>query len=657
MIRAFLLLILLFSLPPAILAKADSLIFYKLRLALNPDSGIRQEARMKLALLCKEKGDFTSSLFYAKSALLEAEKSSNQIHIGEAYTLLGSLYSWKREDEKSLECFLKAEKYLLHNPEKLVSATKGRADMYLRMGNDSMASKLYKLCYKNIGAFRLTSLKRRLELSFGNLYFFRNNLDSALYFYSQALNDAKVESDSSLIMESYLNIGNVYCMKELRLTGQEWLQKALQLDLRLGGKYFLPSIYYNLASNNFLRNDLTHALSDAKSAIQASIITKDYRFLLFSFYLKAGVDSAMGLIDSAYVDRRSYIYLNDSIHNAELYKRMSEMQAKFDFDKKEDELKLIGRDKDLSDQRIRRQIIVSKIITFVLLIFSVLSIVLYLYFRAKQSLNRKLTAQKNDLDEKRKLLSAKSQEIKDSLEYAKRLQEAVLPAILFQPGETLENFVFYKPKDLVSGDFYWRFRNGDQLFIAVADCTGHGVPGAMMSILGYDLLEYALKEKKLREPGEILTAMNNRIIEKLFKNNSDRTKDGMDITLLKLNLSTRELTFAGAKNELVIVSNGILNKYAVDKKSIGYRSGMNYQQERITLHKNDMVYLFSDGYADQKGGEEGKKFNNYRMREVLTGIASLSAEKQHEFLNTEFIRWKGLNSQRDDIIIVGFRCI
>jgi len=657
MIRAFLFLILLLTVPPAILAKADSLAFYKVRLAQHPDSRIGQEARTKLAMLCKEKGDFTSSLFYAKAALIEGEKNRNQIDIGEAYSMLGFLYSWKREDEKSLECFLKAEKYLLPDPEKLVPAMKGRADMYLRMGNDSMASQLYKLCYKNIETYRLTSLKRRLELSVGNLHFFRNNLDSALYFYSQSLRDAKATSDSSLIMEVYLNIGNVYCMKEQRTTGLEWLQKALQLDLRLGGKYFLPSIYYNLASNDFSRNDLAHALSYAKSAIQASITTKDYRFLLFSFYLKAGVDSALGLIDSAYTDRRRYMYLNDSIHNAELYKRMGEMQAKFDLDKKEDELKLLGRDKDLSDQRIRRQVIVSKIVTLGLLIFSVLSIILFRNFRAKQSMNRKLTAQKNELDEKRKLLAAKSQEIKDSLEYAKRLQEAVLPASLFQPGETLENFVFYKPKDMVSGDFYWRFRNGDQLFIAVADCTGHGVPGAMMSILGYDLLEYAVKEMKLREPGEILTAMNNRIIEKLFKNNSDGAKDGMDITLFKLNLSTRELTFSGAKNELVIVSNGSLNEYVVDKKSIGYRSGMNYQQERIILNKNDMVYLFSDGYADQKGGEEGKKFNNYRMRTVLTEIAPLGTDRQHELLNTEFMRWKGLNSQRDDIIIVGFRCI
>jgi len=372
---------------------------------------------------------------------------------------------------------------------------------------------------------------------------------------------------------------------------------------------------------------------------------------------KAKLDSALGLMDSAFVARKAFMDLNDSINNSKLFQRIGEMQTRFDVDKKNQEIKLLNKDKVLADEKMQKQTLVARIVTGALIVFSLLLVLLLRIVLAKRRANNILIKQKAELDEKRKQLALKNEKIGESIRYARKIQEAVLPPALFLPQEVKENFTLSSAKDTLSGDFYWRYRSEEDLFIAIVDCTGHGVPGAMMSMLGYDMLEYAVKEKGTREPQKILEEMNAYIIEKLFKNNTEGAKDGMDLTLCRLNLKTREILFSGAKNNLMVVSSGKFKEYEVDKYSIGYRKGMNYHQDRIILSSNDMVYLSTDGFPDQKGGPDGKKFGSSRFKALLTEVAGLSATLQCQRLEQELKAWKGGNGQRDDILVTGFRCV
>ena len=189
----------------------------------------------------------------------------------------------------------------------------------------------------------------------------------------------------------------------------------------------------------------------------------------------------------------------------------------------------------------------------------------------------------------------------------------------------------------------------------MADCTGHGVPGAMMSMLGYDLLEHAVKDKGLKEPGEILSFMNSELIEKLYKSNPDGAKDGMDITLCRLNLNSKELSYSGAKNDLYVVSASGIEILSVDKHSIGYHNNAIYTQATHKLGSAVCVYLFTDGYCDQKGGFENKKYMKPRFKRLLQEIHALPCEEQKMKIEEAFLSWKSEHVQRDDILIVGLR--
>lgn len=278
---------------------------------------------------------------------------------------------------------------------------------------------------------------------------------------------------------------------------------------------------------------------------------------------------------------------------------------------------------------------------------------------------REIVHQKEEIEEKNK-------EITSSITYAKRIQMAILP-----PQETVmetipDSFILYKPRDIVSGDFYFVYpvkmtaADGSQtqlsLFAAV-DCTGHGVPGAFMSILGNNILKASLKEEHINTPGQALDYLNQKIIETLSQNQdeSDGTiRDGMDIALCALNKSTNTLYFAGANNPgwVVTKNNGVKEviELAANKQPIGnYGNNDPYTTHTYQTKKGDLIYIFTDGYADQFGGSKNKKLKHSRLKEILLENADLPMEEQKNILEKTFMDWKGKTEQTDDVLVIGVR--
>ncbi|MBP8822031.1 MAG: SpoIIE family protein phosphatase [Flavobacteriales bacterium] len=268
-----------------------------------------------------------------------------------------------------------------------------------------------------------------------------------------------------------------------------------------------------------------------------------------------------------------------------------------------------------------------------------------------------MVRQKEEVERQSKRVVELYKNVTDSIRYAKRLQESILP-----PEQRIRellpgSFVLYRPKDIVSGDFYWVEAIGDQIVFAAVDCTGHGVPGAFMSLVGHNGLNRVVKEGGRTRPGEVLDLLNRIGIDTLHKDRDQFVRDGMDMALCAFDPNTLRLEYAGANCPLYVVRGGELVQYAANKMPIG---GVTQQQgpfksHTVQLQQGDAVYVFSDGYADQFGGPKGKKFLYRQFREVLVRISTETPERKKALLNEAFSEWKGMREQVDDILVMGMR--
>ena len=250
-------------------------------------------------------------------------------------------------------------------------------------------------------------------------------------------------------------------------------------------------------------------------------------------------------------------------------------------------------------------------------------------------------------------LELKSQEILDSINYAKRIQSAILPSGKVVKEYLNESFILYKPKDIVAGDFYWLEQKGKLVLFAAADCTGHGVPGAMVSVICNNGLNRSVREYGLTDPGEILNKTREIVIQE-FEKSEEEVKDGMDIGLCSLEGNT--LKYAGANNPLWIIRNGEVVETKADKQPIGKFDQLKaFTTHTFELQKGDSFYLFSDGYIDQFGGAKGKKFKSKAFKEVLLSIQDKSMEEQKKILDQKFESWRGKLEQLDDVCIIGVK--
>lgn len=263
--------------------------------------------------------------------------------------------------------------------------------------------------------------------------------------------------------------------------------------------------------------------------------------------------------------------------------------------------------------------------------------------------------QKDEAEKQKELVEKKQKEITDSINYAKRIQEAILPPMRFVKHCFPDSFILYKPKDIVAGDFYWIETSGDEIIFAAADCTGHGVPGAMVSVICHNALNRTVKEFNITSPSKILDKTRELVIEQ-FEKSDEEVKDGMDISLCTLNKKTNNLLWAGANNPLWIIRNNELIEYKPDKQPIGkYAETKSFTNHIIQLQKDDCIYVFTDGYADQFGGEEGKKLKAAKMKALLLSIHLKTMEKQKEDIFNLFEEWRGNIEQVDDVCIIGIK--
>ena len=368
----------------------------------------------------------------------------------------------------------------------------------------------------------------------------------------------------------------------------------------------------------------------------------------------AQTDELRGIVDYV-ADQNKLIFIRDSLR---------EEQANLKISKIESQTKIAQQKSDLEQEQLRGYFLYGGVA--LLLVFGVF---MYNRFRVTQRQKSIIEEQKKEVDKQKELIEESHKEITDSIVYAKRIQSAILPPASAIKEHLKDAFILYMPKDVVAGDFYWlesitndsdsKGQKNEVLF-AAADCTGHGVPGAMVSVICNNALNRSVREFGLRDPGEILNNARKMVVQEFEKSEED-VKDGMDIAIVSLKLDNSaalggQLEYAGANNPLWIIRNNEILETKADKQPIGkYVDPKPYTTHKVELMKGDVIYIFTDGYADQFGGERGKKFKSKAFKELLLEIHQLEMEEQKVSLEKAFINWRGKIEQIDDVCVIGVR--
>ena len=297
----------------------------------------------------------------------------------------------------------------------------------------------------------------------------------------------------------------------------------------------------------------------------------------------------------------------------------------------------------------------------IIAILSAIGIILLLFTirsnNQRRKANKLLSEQKSEIEKQKHLVDEKQKEILDSINYAKRIQTALMANSNLMKANLDEHFVLFKPKDIVAGDFYWATRTADSFIYITADSTGHGVPGAFMSLLNISKLNDAINQKITR-PDLVLNEVKTGIIRALNpEGSSEESKDGMDAILCKLDVRNMKLQFAAANNSFCIIRNKSIINCKADKMPVGksHDDAALFTFNEVSLEKGDMIYTFTDGYGDQFGGPDGKKFMHKQLRKIFVEVSEMDVEQQKEIIHTRFEEWKGQLEQVDDVLIIGVR--
>jgi len=478
----------------------------------------------------------------------------------------------------------------------------------------------------------------------------KSDFDSAVKYFKSAIETTKSLKKFAAAGALYLNMGQLFHLSKDYNSGLFYYEKAREV--------------YDKDSNNLvaclLRVGLVKdALNKKEEAYQ--ILSFTNRYAILNDYKEMRKDALIGLV-SYYKSKNQFKNAFDLLDelsklDSEIGKELNavslgNMETTFKYAKVEAntiQLKQAGEIQELKNKR------KSIYIFFLIGVGLIIVIIAYLLFR-----QNKLKQQTNlRLKEQNKIISEKKEEIEQSIEYAKGIQTSFLPDTelldIFLPS----NFIFYQPKDVVSGDFYWfqTSKSKKQILIACADSTGHGVPGALMSMVGINMLQQFSGVEKLHPPSAILKNLNNEV-KNALKQNTEQSKqrDGMDIALIHLDLESNKLLFSGANRPLYIIRNKQLTELKPTKFAIGGFTNYNqeFEESEFQLMKGDMVVMTTDGYADQFGGENGKKLMTKKLKEFMVEVSPYNNEEQFNRIKSAFNNWKGSYDQVDDVCVVGF---
>lgn len=633
--------------------------------------------------ICYEMGDYLECLNLNLKGLKMREELGDQWGIAGANGNIGTVYQALKRYDKALEYHTKALKIFkelnLKNPSEenefsIACCYVSISEVYQQFNKQDDAMK-----YLNEAVRIFTKINYKPYIlscmnNMGALLHNENKDKEALEYHSKALEISKEIGDKKAESDACFHIANIYLAEKNFKKTITYIERSLSIAKEISSKEDI-SLSYKLIS-------------------QAYVVNNDYKRAFEYFVL--------------------YNNLKDTIYNEESARLITEMQTKFETEQKEQEIVLLNKDKMLQYSQLNKQRIVIWFVMSGLFLAILIVFIVFRSLRITRKQKRIIEKQKNMVDQKNNMLNQQNEEISsqrdeivaqrdivnnqkekieglykevtDSINYAKKIQDAIIPESEISRNILGEHFVLFKPKDIVSGDFYFAIKVNEWVIVAVADCTGHGVPGAFMSILGISFLNEIVRKKEITRANHVLNELRIEVIHALKqRGESGEQKDGMDISLFAINPETRECQWAGANNPLCVITknDSSMQLLSVGAKSLGkivspsvccndvelyelkgdkmpiaiYPKMKDFTNHEFILQKDDCVYLFSDGYADQFGGPNGRKFMTKQLKEMFVNVADKPIAEQKHILEQNFENWKSEKEQTDDVTILGFKIL
>ena len=622
-----------------------SLEFYKKS---NDSKGIAN-IRNRMGAVYRLQGKYPSALEHYYEALKLHQSINNKSGISGTLNNIGIVYLYQKDYDKALEYYFKS----------------------LKIGEELNDETSIGISYINIG----------------EAYKKKKDFNKAIDYYLKSLMISKKLKDIDAIGVNYNEIGSIYTEQNNLQQAKAFLDQALNAFTELGSKSRLAECHLYLGQYFSKVNNPEQAIIHFKTALNLSSETGSKEFYSNAMLRLSEVYEKIQNTQLSLKYFKKYISVRDSMFNEENTKQSIQAELLYQFERKQEILKFVQtkRDAVFFEKAKRQKVFRNFLIALLSLLLILIGFVLSAY-RSKQKANEKLAQQQDEILEKneelmqqqeeilaqrdeierkniilersKQIIAAKNERIISSIEYAQTIQQAILPHEDQLSNYFKDHFVIFLPKDIVSGDFFWFSADQDNVFAAVLDCTGHGVPGSFMSLIGNTILNQIVNEWHTHDPALILEYLNQKIRKDLQQDKThSKSHASMDVCFVKINLKTNKLTFAGANRPLYIIQDGVLVKIPSDRKSVGgfqreiKRYYTNYE---ISLNSNAYIYLTTDGFVDQMNPEK-RKFGPNQLLKLLKDNSSKPMNSQKEILINMLDVYKQGEEQIDDICILGIK--
>jgi serine phosphatase RsbU (regulator of sigma subunit) len=488
----------------------------------------------------------------------------------------------------------------------------------------------------------------------GRYYCDKKNFDKALLYFTQSLEIYRQEFDNLGVANALHNIAGIYMEKGRLAKAISFLEQSLRLKEKAQDKEAICNGLNMLGSAYFKMGDAKKAEDYCKRSLELGQAIGYPEVIKNSAHLLQSIYASKNDFKGAFEMSQLHMKMRDSVNSVENKNLILRNQLKYEYEKKSlsDSLKVNAEREthktELSQEKQQRYTLYAGMALLV-----VFGGMMYNRFKITSRQKQIIEDKNKETNLQKAIIEEKQKEILDSIHYAKRIQSALLAQKEFIEQHLPESFILFKPKDIVSGDFYWATSYENRFYLAVCDSTGHGVPGAFMSLLNIGFLSEAIKEKNIAKPNEVLDYVRNRLTESISK---EGQKDGMDGVLMCFDKSSGLITYAAAHNNPVMIRDGELKMLEADKMPVGKgEKNEPFRLFTIDAQKGDTVYLYTDGYADQFGGPKGKKFKYKKLDELLCRITPLPFAEQSAELRKTFDEWRGNLEQVDDVLVIGIK--
>lgn len=631
---------------------------------MNNAKGIA-DSKMQRAYGVFYAGDSDSSLAMYNELLGDYRMLGDSGCVAACYNKMGYIYRQNSDKQQAIEHYQAALRSNV-NEEDVLEA----ANSYLNIGlihhdqGDYEQALKYEL--RGLALYEKTADKNRTANALariGNVYVDMDDDTTGLIYHQRSLAMAQEAGNNRLVAIAFNNIAGIYSNRGDDVRALQMYRQALVIRNTIGDKNGAAVLLNNIgASHSTLGNfDSARYYLDTSLALTKVLGYKEMEMTNYLSY--ALMYAKQKKFEEAYSWYKKYHETFAEINREESTKEINRLNATLEAEERDREIEKLSQQGLLDQAIISQERTKGWFLGVGLLGVVALAGIIWVNNRKTKRTNIILAEQKNEISEKKKIVEEQHRDIVDSINYALRIQHAVLPARDELKRMFPESFLFYRPRDIVSGDFWWVTEKSGLKIVVVADCTGHGVPGAFMSLIGTSLLNEIINEKGITEPNLVLDLLSEKVVIALHQNEArSSAHDGMDITILAIDEKNDTMKFAGANNSLYYTGiDGELREIKGDRQPIGYylEKHRPFNVHTISLEDVTNIWMFSDGYADQfcgnAGTQFGKKFKYSRLKTTLSSIQGLNVVQQREHLIKTFEDWKGNMFQVDDVMMLGIK--